>query len=44
MPSGNNMTGMTLAANWTWGPLFLAATYDVVSPSNTTTPDPATRR
>lgn len=34
-PSGNNTTGMSLAANWTWGPLFLAATYDVLSPSNT---------
>jgi len=33
-PSGNNTKGMTLAANWTWGPLFLAATYDVLSPSN----------
>jgi len=33
-PSGNNTKGMTLAANWTWGPLFLAATYDVISPSN----------
>ncbi|HQR75510.1 MAG TPA: porin [Burkholderiaceae bacterium] len=30
-PSGNNTKGMTLAGNWTWGPLFLAATYDVLS-------------
>jgi predicted porin len=30
VPSGNNTTGATLAANWTWGPLFLAATYDVI--------------
>jgi general bacterial porin, GBP family len=43
-PSGNNVTGMTLAANWTWGPLFLAATYDVVSPSNLTTPDPGDQK
>jgi predicted porin len=34
-PSGNNTKGMTLAGNWTWGPLFLAATYDVLSPSDT---------
>ncbi len=34
-PSGNNTTGMTLAANWNWGPVHLAATYDVLSPSNT---------
>jgi predicted porin len=30
-PSGNNTKGMTLAGQWTWGPLFLAATYDVLS-------------
>jgi predicted porin len=30
VPSGNNTTGATLAANWTWGPLMLAATYDVI--------------
>jgi GBP family porin len=44
LPSGNNVTGMTLAAAWTWGPLFLAATYDVVSPSNATTPDPGDQK
>lgn len=33
-PNGNNNTGMTLAGNWTWGPLFLAATYDVVTPTD----------
>ena len=34
-PSGNNTKGMTLAGNWTWGPLFLAATYDVLSAPDT---------
>jgi GBP family porin len=43
-PSGNNVTGMTLAGNWTWGPLLIAATYDVVSPSNLTTPDPGDQK
>ena len=27
-PSGTNTRRTTSAANWTWGPLFLAATYD----------------
>jgi len=30
-PSGNNNKGLNLSGNWTWGPLFLAATYDVLS-------------
>jgi len=29
-PQGSNSSIMNLGANWTWGPLFLAATYDVV--------------
>jgi len=33
-PSGNNTKGLSLGGNWTWGPLFLAATYDVLSPSD----------
>jgi predicted porin len=34
LPSGNNTSGFTLAANWTWGPLFIAATYDELDPSD----------
>ena len=30
-PSGTNTKAYNLGANWTWGPLFLAATYDVDS-------------
>jgi general bacterial porin, GBP family len=33
-PSGRNTTGMNFGANWTWGPLFVAATYDVINFSN----------
>jgi predicted porin len=36
-PSGTNTSAFNLGANWTWGPLFLAATYDVIDyPSATT--------
>jgi predicted porin len=38
-PSGQNTKGLSLGANWTWGPLFLAATYDVLSaPDSATSP------
>jgi predicted porin len=30
-PSGTNTKAYNLGANWTWGPLFLAATYDVIN-------------
>ncbi len=33
-PSGRNTTGLSLGGNWTWGPLFVAATYDVINFSN----------
>jgi len=33
-PSGTNNTAYSLAANYTWGPLFLAATYDVYNFAN----------
>jgi predicted porin len=33
-PSGRNTTGLSLGANWTWGPLFVAATYDVINFAN----------
>jgi predicted porin len=33
-PSGRNTTGLNVGANWTWGPLFVAATYDVLNFSN----------
>ena len=29
-PQGTNTSAFNLGANWTWGPLFLAATYDVI--------------
>lgn len=34
VPSGSNTTGLNLGANWSWGPLFLAATYDIISYAN----------
>jgi len=34
LPSGTNTTGVNLGANWTWGPLFLAATYDIINYAN----------
>lgn len=34
-PSGNNTKGMTLGGNWMWGPLAIAATYDVISAPDT---------
>jgi predicted porin len=30
-PSNTNTRAYNLGANWTWGPLFLAATYDVIN-------------
>lgn len=30
-PQGTNTSALNLGANWTWGPLFLAATYDVIA-------------
>ena len=30
-PNSTNTEAYNLGANWTWGPLFLAATYDVIS-------------
>lgn len=30
-PSAANTTAFNLGANWSWGPLFLAATYDVIN-------------
>ena len=30
-PSSTNTQAYNLGANWTWGPLFLAATYDVIN-------------
>jgi predicted porin len=33
-PSGTNNQAFSVAANWTWGPLFLAATYDVYNFAN----------
>ncbi|HQR21381.1 MAG TPA: porin [Burkholderiaceae bacterium] len=30
-PQGTNTSAYNLGANWAWGPLFLAATYDVIS-------------
>jgi hypothetical protein len=29
-PQGTDTSGMNFGANWSWGPLFLAATYDVI--------------
>lgn len=29
-PQGTNTSAFNLGANWSWGPLFLAATYDVI--------------
>lgn len=29
-PQGTNTSAFNLGANWTWGPLFVAATYDVI--------------
>jgi GBP family porin len=34
VPSENNNRAWNLGANWTWGPLFLAATYDVIMFAN----------
>jgi general bacterial porin, GBP family len=39
-PSGNNTRAYNLGANWTWGPLFLAATYDVINFPGATTATP----
>ena len=30
-PQGTNTSAMNFGANWGWGPLFLAATYDVIA-------------
>ncbi len=30
-PQGTNTSAYSLGANWAWGPLFLAATYDVIA-------------
>ena len=30
-PQGTNTSAMNFGANWAWGPLFLAATYDVIA-------------
>jgi predicted porin len=30
-PQGTNTSAYNLGANWAWGPLFLAATYDVIA-------------
>ena len=37
---GANTSAWNLGANWTWGPLFLAATYDVISFPDATTATP----
>jgi len=29
-PQGTNTSAFNLGANWSWGPLFLSATYDVI--------------
>jgi GBP family porin len=39
-PQGTNTSALNLGANWTWGPLFLAATYDVINYPNATTATP----
>jgi predicted porin len=39
-PQGANTSALNLGANWRWGPLFLAATYDVISYPNATTATP----
>lgn len=39
-PSGTNTQAYNLGANWTWGPLFLAATYDVINYPGATTATP----
>ena len=30
-PSGRNTSAFNVGGNWTWGPLFVAATYDVIN-------------
>jgi predicted porin len=39
-PSGTNTTAINLGANYTWGPLFVAATYDIINYPNATTTTP----
>lgn len=38
-PQGTNTSAYNFGANWSWGPLFLAATYDVISYADTGTPN-----
>ncbi len=39
-PQGSNSSAVNLGANWTWGPLFLAATYDIIDYPDPTTATP----
>jgi predicted porin len=39
-PQGSNTSAVNLSANWTSGPLFLAATYDVIGYPDATTSTP----
>jgi predicted porin len=39
-PNSTNTTAWNFGANWTWGPLFLAVTYDVISYPDATTATP----
>src|SRR4029453_5176476 len=39
-PNSTNTSAWNLGANFTWGPLFLAATYDVIQYPNATTATP----
>jgi predicted porin len=34
-PQGSNTSAMNFGANWAWGPLFVAATYDVIAYADT---------
>lgn len=39
-PNSTNTTAVNLGANWTWGPLFLAVTYDIIEYPDATTATP----
>jgi general bacterial porin, GBP family len=39
-PNSTNTTAVNLGANWTWGPLFVAATYDIIEYPDPTTATP----